>query len=175
MAVQQLEGVRNRKEDEVARRNLQVRTNRSQNIWAEKKLISRSVAKDFLRFLKRDTFQVAQEIGLLRSAFSNKIESDYFPALYGQAYMQQIHEKDYDITITESVSDGLQLYSLSHKNAILKEMKRRQNEQDEKERLKNEAEAAKKQRKEKRMCLREINRIQILQDAILETFVKGAP
>lgn len=55
METQRLEAARERKNDEIDRRNLQMRTTKTQLIMTEKRLIARRFAKRFLTSFKRDT------------------------------------------------------------------------------------------------------------------------
>jgi len=55
METQRLEEGRFRKNDEVDRRNLQLRTTKNSMVAAEKKIIARVFAKGFLKKFKRDT------------------------------------------------------------------------------------------------------------------------
>ena len=58
METQRMEAARKRRMEESERRNLQQRTTKSQKVWAEKKIMSRKAAKDFLYLFKRDTLKI---------------------------------------------------------------------------------------------------------------------
>ena len=84
METQRLEEARSRKNDEIDRRNLQQRTSKNNNVGAEKKLIARLFAKDFLKSFKRDTLTVMIDLGALRRPSSLSMNATYVPQLYGQ-------------------------------------------------------------------------------------------
>ena len=63
---QRMEAARKRRMDEGERRNLQQRTAKNQRIWAEKKVMARQAAKEFLFLFKRDTLKVMSDEGALR-------------------------------------------------------------------------------------------------------------
>jgi hypothetical protein len=52
--------------EESERRNLQQRTTKNQKVWAEKKILARTAAKDFLYLFKRDTLKTMVDEGGLR-------------------------------------------------------------------------------------------------------------
>jgi len=55
METQRLEGGRDRRNDEMDRRNLQMRTAKNQLQMSEKKNVARSFAKGFLSLFKKET------------------------------------------------------------------------------------------------------------------------
>lgn len=57
METQRVEAARNRKNEEIERRNMQMRTQRAMSITADEKLTSRVMAKQFLIHFKRDTLR----------------------------------------------------------------------------------------------------------------------
>ena len=83
METQRLEEARFRKNDEVDRRNLQLRTTKNSMISAEKKIIARVFAKGFLKRFKRDTMSTLVDLGALRRPRDLDIGSTYVPELYG--------------------------------------------------------------------------------------------
>lgn len=66
METQRLEEMRGRKNDEIDRRNMQIRIAKNQTQLAEKKLISRRYAKDFLASFKKSTLTKMVDLGVLR-------------------------------------------------------------------------------------------------------------
>ena len=58
---------RDRKNEEIERRNMQMRTQRAMSITAEEKLTSRMMAKNFLVHFKRDTLRQLVDLGQLRA------------------------------------------------------------------------------------------------------------
>jgi hypothetical protein len=61
-----MEAARRRRVEESERRNLQQRTTKNQKVWAEKKILSRLAAKEFLYLFKRDTLKTMVDEGGLR-------------------------------------------------------------------------------------------------------------
>ena len=84
METQRMEGARKRRTDETERRNLQQRTAKNQRIWAERKVVARTMAKDFLMLFKRDTMKVLVDEGLLRRPSQFSLETHFIPQLYNQ-------------------------------------------------------------------------------------------
>lgn len=84
METQRLEEARQRKNDEIDRRNLQQRTNRNSQVQADRKIIARLFAKDFLKSFKRDTLKVMGDLGILRKPQDFSIGSHFVPSLYSQ-------------------------------------------------------------------------------------------
>jgi len=74
-----MEAARKRRMDETERRNLQQRTTKSQKVWAEKKIMSRKAAKDFLYLFKRDTLKIMVDEGTLRKPSEFSMYSTFIP------------------------------------------------------------------------------------------------
>ena len=74
-----MEAARKRRMDETERRNLQQRTTKSQKVWAEKKIMSRKAAKDFLYLFKRDTLKIMVDEGTLRKPIEFSMYSTFIP------------------------------------------------------------------------------------------------
>lgn len=66
METQRMEAARKRRMDESERRNLQQRTSRMQKMYADKKVVARQAAKEFLQLFKRDSLKVLVDEGILR-------------------------------------------------------------------------------------------------------------
>jgi hypothetical protein len=58
METQRMEGARKRRTEETERRNLQQRTAKNQRIWAERKVVARTMGKEYLMLFKRDTLKL---------------------------------------------------------------------------------------------------------------------
>lgn len=78
-----MEAARKRRVEETERRNLQQRTSKNQRIWAERKVIARQLAKEYLMLFKRDTNRVLIDEGILRKPFEYSMDSHFVPQLYG--------------------------------------------------------------------------------------------
>ena len=83
METQRMEAARKRRMEEQERRNLQHRTTKSQKVNAEKKVMARQSAKDFLFLFKRDSLKIMTDEGLLRRPRDFSIHSTFIPQLYG--------------------------------------------------------------------------------------------
>ena len=83
METQRMEAARKRRIEEQERRNLQQRTTKSQKVNAEKKVMARQTAKDFLFLFKRDSLKIMTDEGLLRRPRDFSIHSTFIPQLYG--------------------------------------------------------------------------------------------
>ena len=83
METQRMEAARKRRMDESERRNLQQRTTKNQKVWAEKKIIARKSAKEFLYLFKRNTLKVMVDEGTLRKPFEYSLQSSFIPQLFG--------------------------------------------------------------------------------------------
>lgn len=57
METQRVEASRHRRITETERRNLQQRTAKNQRVWAERKVLARTMSKNFLTLFKRDTLK----------------------------------------------------------------------------------------------------------------------
>ena len=78
--------MRGRKNDEIDRRNMQVRTAKNQTQQGEKRLLARAYAKNFLSSFKRDTLLKMVDLGFLRRPRDLYIGTNFIPALYNQIH-----------------------------------------------------------------------------------------
>jgi hypothetical protein len=159
METQRLEELRARRNDEVDRRNMQMRIAKSQTQFAEKKLIARQYAKNFLQTFKRDTLLKMIDLGTLRRPVDLSIGVNFVPALYNQIQsdMQMYH--DYQESLDEFLGDSMRHAALNHKQSIVKEQQKRAEREKEERRKKKEEEDAKRRRKDRRAALRERDRL----------------
>lgn len=79
MEVQRVEEARGRKNDEIDRRNLQMRTQRNQLMAVQRKIIARDLSKNYLKTFKRDTLQYMVDIGTLRRPVDLSIGNIFLP------------------------------------------------------------------------------------------------
>jgi len=107
METQRLEEARGRKNDEIDRRNLQMRTAKNQLIAAEKKMIARTFSKDFLRSFKRDTLKILVDIGTLRRPKDLSIGETYVPQLYNQIQADWQTHKDHHQQMDQILEDTM--------------------------------------------------------------------
>ena len=81
---QRLEEARNRKNEEINRRNLQARTNLAVATNREKQQIARQYSKQFLRFFKSETLQTLTDMGCLRDRRTYSMQKNFIPQLQKQ-------------------------------------------------------------------------------------------
>lgn len=129
------------------------------------------MAKQYLRFFKRDTLQQLVDIGLLRSKKSYSMGSHFVPALYDQIKLDVIEEQEQQQVIQETLQSSMADRATRHKAAIKAEMQRREDLKNEKRLAEEAAARAKERRRERRMCLKEQKRILELQDVLQLTVV----
>lgn len=143
-------------------------------MWQEKRQISRDMSKNFLKFLKRDSLKQLVDLGVLRSHREYSFGVDFLPQLMNQAEAELREEAEQVDELDQMLLSGIKAKAVDHKQAIFVEMLRRKEAKNEKERIEKEAAAAKKNRKEKRQAMREVARIQGLQETILANIVAHA-
>ena len=160
METQRMEGARRRRIEETERRNLQQRTAKNQRVWAERKVIARTAAKDFLMLFKRDTLQILKDEGLLRRPSEFSLESHFVPQLLGQVLFDLNLHKEQLENLDSLLNYTLRNNSKLHRDAMIKEYKRREDKKKEALRLERERAEAKRKRKEERAAARERYRIQ---------------
>ena len=156
---QRVEARQGRRNDEIDRRNLQIRVNHTLEEGKERREIARTMSKQFLKYFKRDTLQQCKDLGLLRAKKNFSMGTHFVPALYQQIKLEMIESGDRNKLIEDCVQVGLVGRSLNHKKAIQSEMQRREDLKNEKRREEEEAARAKDRRRERRMCLKEQKRI----------------
>lgn len=125
METQRLEEVRQRRNDELDRRNMQMRIAKSQNIGTEKKLIARSFAKNFLQTFKRDTLIRMIDLGTLRRPRDLSLGTSFVPTLYNQIQCEMQAYHDNQDQIDEFLSESMRDVAISHKQSIVKELNKR--------------------------------------------------
>lgn len=79
METQRHEGARDRRNDEMDRRNLQMRTAKSTLTEDDKKIVARRFAKNFLALFKKDTLKIMVDEGALRRPVDLTIGATYVP------------------------------------------------------------------------------------------------
>ena len=119
METQRLEEARFRKNYEVDRRNLQLRTTKNSMIAAEKKVIARVFAKGFLKRFKRDTLQTLVDMGALRRPRDLDVGAIYVPQLYGQIKYDMQSFVDHQAQIDDILNTSMRTISKNHKMAIV--------------------------------------------------------
>ena len=168
---QRMEAARKRRIDENERRSLQQRTYKSQKVMAEKKVLARRAAKDFLYLFKRDTLKVMVDEGTLRKPFDHSLQSTFIPQLYGQIQFDIATLSEHTDNLDNLLNFCMRAQSRSHRDAMIKEYKRREENKKELLRLQKEKEEQKRLRKEQRAAARERHRIGILLEKITATTI----
>jgi hypothetical protein len=107
METQRVEAARNRKIEEIERRNMQMRTQRAMSITADEKLTSRVMAKQFLRYFKKDSLRQLVDLGQLRAAQDFALQSHFIPQLMTQAWIELDSKANQNTAITNSLTSGL--------------------------------------------------------------------
>lgn len=133
METQRMEAARKRRMDESERRNLQQRTNKTQKIYAEKKVLSRLAAKEFLFLFKRDTLKVMVDEGTLRKPREYSIFGSFLPQLFGQVQFDLQTQSEHVDNLDNLLNFTMRGQARFHRDAMIKEYKRR--EENKKEQL----------------------------------------
>lgn len=174
METQRLEEARSRKNDEIDRRNLQSRTTKNFSIALEKKRIARTFAKDFLKSFKKDTLKMMIDIGTLRKPSELSVGLTYVPMLYKQIQSDINMHKSTQVQLDQMLNESMQSFAKGHKQAIQKELKKREEKRKAELQAKLEAEEEKRLRKEKRAALRERKRLTDLKEQLLKDVIQTA-
>lgn len=166
METQRVEASRKRRVEETERRNLQQRTAKNQKIWAEKKVVARTLGKDFMMLFKKQVLKSLVDQGALRRPIDFSIETHFIPQLYGQIAFDIANNREHTENIDSLLSYCMRASAKQHRDAMVKEYKRKEEKKKEELRLQREKEEAKRKRKEERAAARERYRIQQLLDRV---------
>lgn len=168
-----MEAANTRKNEEQDRRVLQQRTANQQTEMAQKQVLSRVFVKDFMRYFKRDNLQVLVDMGCLRSQKDLSMGMDLIPKITGQAEYELI-KKDQNI---EGMNDILHAtaskIARNHKASIMREIKRKEDEELRKKKEERDRIEATKLRKERRNALREAYGLKKLTNNLLNSVVNN--
>ena len=83
LETQRMEAIALRKQDEMERRNLQIRTDAMLQEESEKHLMCRMWSKNFLKYFKRNTLNQLTDLGVLRPATDFVLGTFVVPDLLG--------------------------------------------------------------------------------------------
>jgi hypothetical protein len=155
-----MEGARKRRIEETERRNLQQRTAKNQRVWAERKVVARQMAKDYLMLFKRDVLKTLVDQGLLRRPREYSLDTHFVPQLYNQIAFEIQNNREKVDNLDSLLNYTMRNNAKLHRDALVKEYKRREEKKKEQLRLQREREEAKRKRKEDRAAARERFRIQ---------------
>ena len=115
METQRLEEARARKNDEIDRRNLQMRTAKTQLVATERRFMARAFAKDFLKTFKRDTLKIMVDVGTLRKPKDLSEGQIFVPQLYGQIKSDMQTFIDHQDQLDEVVGQSMSQLAHAHK------------------------------------------------------------
>lgn len=144
LETQRMEAARKRRMDESERRNLQQRTSKNQKVWAEKKMVARKAAKDFFSLFKRNTLKVMVDEGGLRKPFEFSLQSSFIPQLFGQIQFDLATQNEHVDNMDNLLNFCMRAQSRMHRDAMIKEYKRR--EENKKELLRQQKEREEQKR-----------------------------
>lgn len=136
--------------------------------------MARSTAKDFLYLFKRDTLRIMVDEGLLRKPRDHSIHSTFVPQLYGQIQFDIHSVAEHTDNLDNLLNFCMRAQSRQHREAMIKEYKRREENKKELQRQQREKEEQKRIRKEQRAALRERHRIGILMEKITGSTLASA-
>ena len=132
------------------------------------------MARQMMKYLKRDTFEDLKATGSLRSHFDFGFGSEYIPKLYSQAEYNCSQADEQENSVTQALTHALTGFTSMHKQAILDEARRVEEVKMAAARKKAEEERARVIRKDTRKALREAKRIEILQEKIVTEMIDPA-
>jgi len=174
MVTQQVEAARERREDEIKRRNQQLRVATVVAGAREKRQMARHFAQQWLTGWKNDNLRVLRDQGCLRSRRDYSLQGEYLPQLQRQIIQDMLGLEQEVKDVTSLVSDMAARKAVTHKQAILREFQRRADKAQAEQEAKDGAAAAKARRIERRMCLREQVRVGEVQEQITDEIYPNA-
>ena len=174
MVTQQVEAARERREDEIRRRNQQLRVATVVATAREKRQMARFFAQQWLQTAKNDNLQVLVAQGCLRSRREFSLGAQYIPRLQKQIVQDMLGIEQEIKDVTALVGDMANRKALAHKQAILREFQRRADKAQAAQEGQDGAAAAKARRQERRKCMREQVRVMEVSEAIADTLYPAA-
>lgn len=169
-----MEAARKRRIEETQRRNLQQRTAKNQRSWKDNKIISRMMAKEFLKNFRRDTFSELRDQGILRDPRQYSLISHFMPAFLNQTKLELMRGKEYQEGNDSYLMMSLRGNARRHKDSIKQEKERIEEKRREEFRIQKEKEEAKRRRREERAARRERQRVMTLRQRIIDEIVAKA-
>ena len=155
METQRVEAARKRRTDETERRNLQQRTVKNQRVWAERKMVAREIAKDYMKFFRRDTYRELEDQGALRHPRTFSMFSHFIPSLYRQVQAELERGNEFNETTDGLLSTNMRTCSKDHKDALGEHYQKREDKKREEFRILKEKEEEKRRRRMERAAERE--------------------
>jgi hypothetical protein len=102
-----------------------MRLTKNQLQSAERKVIARVFAKNFLGQFKRDLMDTLVDQGTLRRPVDLSIGSTYVPQLYNQIKFDMQQYRDHQDQMDDMVNDTMTSISMIHKQSIVRELNKR--------------------------------------------------
>jgi len=124
------------------------------------------MTKDFLMMFKRNVLVTMEDQGALRAPYENCRDSHYIPALLAQVQSDLQSDRENLETTDTMLNVTLRSQAKQHRDAMVKEYKRREERKKEEIRLQRLREEEKKKRKDERRAARERHRLQQLLEKI---------
>ena len=173
---QRLEAARTRKMNEITRRALQQKMVMATGIISDKKELSRTFARQYLRYMKRDTLELMADLGVLRSRRDYGMQVNFMAPFYKQVQAdQQEVQGGREVEIDKMYDSVTTAKKDNHRRAIKAEKDRREKLRleaiQEAERIKRETE----ERRTRRANLREKLRIHKIEQVLLNNIIAPAP
>eukprot|EP00831_Metopus_contortus_P056882 TRINITY_DN4913_c0_g1_i6.p1 TRINITY_DN4913_c0_g1~~TRINITY_DN4913_c0_g1_i6.p1 ORF type:complete len:578 (-),score=174.41 TRINITY_DN4913_c0_g1_i6:22-1755(-) len=157
---------------EIERRKIQMRAIKEGKVQAHQKLMSRMLAKNYLKGLKQDTLRLMKSEGAFRQDYENDLHMKYVPWMYTTTMDLIEKETETENALMDLIEDACNNHLASHEEHLKKEKERREkisNDIHEKE----EAEAAaKEQRRQQRAEKRRMDELSQLHDKIDALIIK---
>lgn len=120
-------------------------------------MISRVLAKEYLKTLKRNTYSILEDQGVFRTDFEIEINKEYIPSVYDRTMSRLNTRAQAEIMLTNLVQSVMQSFSIAHEqaqeNEKLRQIKAAEDkikEREERIRLKKEREEEKRKEEERR-------------------------
>jgi hypothetical protein len=171
---QRLEAEEKRQLEENERRKIQYRIKKEQAVTSHKKLISRLMAKEYLKNIKDKVFGKLEDQGVFRDTLEQDLYNIYLPWTFHEL-VDVLGDQDQVSSLIENVNGELiKFWANEHEKAMDAEKERRRKKKEEEIRKQKEKEEKKRQSEERKRRLELEKRIQELKEKIDDLFMKKA-
>jgi len=168
---QRMEAEERRKLDESERRKKQHKLKKDQSVTSHQKLISRILAKEFLKNVRHNGFNILGEQGAFQNDFDFEFNNSFLPWIFSDILHLQQGGNAIANTILSIGSVVTQNLADMHAKAVHEEQERRRLAKEERERIEKETKERRAERAEKRKIRAEEQRRQALKDKITEVLI----
>ena len=103
---QKLEANETRLKEQYERRQLQYKTSGEQEKFAQKKVISRILSKQYLKSVRSNTYLVLEEEGFFRQPLQTDLYEDYTPWIYKEILEQLKKNREFGEEIHKMVDEA---------------------------------------------------------------------